>query len=344
MNLSVIPLPLTVISSLAPETMAIPDVRDPYLLQLLSFIYEDHALLLEQPPSRSWISVLQREIDIDQGSDFFDRRVMGTPLREGKHIHQFTADFTEPTYRLRPEGDEELVRREWKRSGNRGLVPKDVTRFRGEHRLLHDGRRGGLEVPVDQYRLGFRNVARATDERTLIAAVIPPGTALGEAVPFFHRSIRDDPTTGYRTLMDAASMLYLCGVLNSLVLDFVARRKVTAHLTKSIMATLPIPDPLPGSERQAAIVGLAGRLTCQSPAFDDLADVLDVPCVPLDHSEVVRLRVELDAHVAHLYKLSKDQLIRVLTDFRRSRGEGTPVPPDDAYKAAVLDAFERLRG
>jgi hypothetical protein len=34
----------------------------------------------------------------------------------------------------------------------------------------------------------------------------------------------------------------------------------------------------------------------------------------------------------------------VLADFRRSKGEGTPVPPDDAYKAAVLDAFDRQRG
>jgi hypothetical protein len=139
-------------------------------------------------------------------------------------------------------------------------------------------------------------------------------------------------------------MLYLCGVLNSLVMDFVVRRKVTGHLTKSIMATLPIPDPPPASQRRAAIVDRAGRLTCRSPAFDDLAGVLGVPCGPLGRDEEVRLRVELDAHVAHLYGLSKDQLVRVLADFRRSRGEGTPVPPDDAYKAAVLDAFDRLRG
>lgn len=195
---------------------------------------------------------------------------------------------------------------------------------------------------MDQYRLGFRDVASATNERTLIAAVIPSGTALAHSVPFMHRSMRDRHDIGYRTLVDAASMVYLCGVLNSLVMDFVVRRKVTGHLTKSIMATLPIPDPPPGSERRTRIVELAGRLTCRSPAFDDLADVLSVPCGPLDHDEEVRLRVELDAHVAHLYVLSKDQLVRVLADFRRSRGEGTPVPPDDSYKAAVLAAFDDL--
>jgi hypothetical protein len=337
-------LSLSLIRSIAPDTMAIPDIRDKRLLDVLATTYDGHRLLFEVSPNRGWTANYQQELNIETHSQFFGRLPRGTPLHEGKHIHQFVADFAEPTYRLKPEGDDELDRREWKRAGLMGPMRENVTRFRGERRLIEDGRRGGLEVPADQYRLGFRDVARATDERTLIAAVIPPGTALGHHVPFFHRSVQDDPAAGYRTLMDAASMLFLCGVLNSLVLDFIIRRKVSSALTKSIMATLPIPDPPPGSERRAAIVGLAGRLTCRSRAFDDLADVLGVPCGPLGHDEEVRLRVELDAHVANLYGLDKDQLVRVLADFRRSRGEGTPVPPDDAYKAAVLDAFDRLRG
>jgi len=339
-----IPLSLALIRSLAPETVAIPDVRDQELLDLLTIIYGRHALLFETTSKRVWNSTLQTEFHIHAGREFFDRRQTGTPLREGKHIHQFVADFAEPTYRLKPKGDEELVRREWRRAGYQGPISDGVACLKGERRLLGTNRRGGLEVPADQYRLGFRNVARATDERTLIAAVLPPGTALGDHVPFFHRSVQDDPEVGYRTVMDATSMLYLCGVLNSLVLDFVIRRKVSSALTKSIMATLPIPDPPVSSERRAAIVEHAARLTCRSRAFDDLASVLGVPCAPLGRDEEVRLRTELDAHVAHLYGLDKDQLVRVLADFRRSRGEGTPVPPDDAYKAAVLQAYDELRG
>jgi hypothetical protein len=40
--------------------------------------------------------------------------------------------------------------------------------------------------------------------------------------------------------------------------------------------------------------------------------------------------------------LDKDQLVRVLADFRRSREERTPVPPDEAYKARVLERFDNL--
>jgi hypothetical protein len=199
-----------------------------------------------------------------------------------------------------------------------------------------------LEVPRDLFRLGLRDVARATDERTLIAAVIPPGTALGHHVPFFHRSLQDDPKQGYRTLMDAESMLLLCGVLNSLVLDFVVRRKISTALTKAILATLPIPDPPVDGPERAAIVELAGRLTCVSPAFEELAQVVGVRCGPLGANERFALRAALDARVAHLYGLSEAQLRLVLADFRESKGEGTPVPPNDAYKQAVLDQFDRL--
>jgi hypothetical protein len=335
------PLAISLIRSLAPDTMAIPDIREQAMLNLLAAIYGEHHLLYDEVPARGWLGVHAREFNIEEDKEFFERQRSGTPLREGKHIHQFVAEFAEPTYRLKPEGDEELVRREWRRARYRGQVPAGVLRSTGESRLLEPNRRSALEVPMDQYRLGFRDVASATNERTLIAAVIPSSTALAHSVPFMHRSIEDDPDVGYKTLMDAHSMLYLCGVLNSLVMDFVVRRKVTGHLTKSIMATLPIPDPPAGSDRRRAIVGLAGRLICRSPAFDDLAGVLEVPCGPLDHADEVRLRAELDAHVAHLYGLSKDQLVRVLADFRRSRGEGTPVPPDDAYKQTVIDYFDR---
>jgi hypothetical protein len=324
--------------------MAIPDIREQSMLSLLAAIYGEHHLLYDEAHGRDWLGVHAREFNIEEDRQFFDRELSGPPLREGKHIHQFVAEFAEPTYRLNPEGNKELARHEWRRAGYRLSIPNRVIRFRGERRLLKPDRRGGLEVPMDQYRLGFRDVASATNERTLIAAVISPGTALAHSVPFLHRSVEGNPEVGYRTLVDAPSMLYLCGILNSLSLDFVVRRKVTNHLTKAIMATLPIPDPPVSSERRAAIIELAARLTCRSPAFDDLADVLGLPCAPLGRDEEVRLRTELDAHVAHLYRLDKDQLVQVLADFRRSRGEGTPVRPDDAYKAAVLQAYDELGG
>ena len=40
---------------------------------------------------------------------------------EGKHIHQFTSDFAEPTYRLIvPDGERALLRRAMKRAKLKG--------------------------------------------------------------------------------------------------------------------------------------------------------------------------------------------------------------------------------
>jgi hypothetical protein len=100
----------------------------------------------------------------------------------------------------------------------------------------------------------------------------------------------------------------------------------------------------PDAERRFVVADIATRAGAGEVGLGDVAvaGVLGVSCGRLDHDEEVRLRVELDAHVAHLYGLDKDQLVRVLADFRRSRGEGTPVPPDDDYKARVLERFDNL--
>ena len=57
------------------------------------------------------------------------------------------------------------------------------------------------------------------------------------------------------------------------------------------------------------------------------------------------LRAELDARVARLYGLSAAQLDLVLADFRQSAdADGSPVRPDEEYKALVRREFARLGG
>ena len=206
----------------------------------------------------------------------------GAPLREGKHIHQFVHDFSPPTYRLiEPDAEHALLRRAMKRARIKGDF-RSRTRRRGEKVLEGDSLRpGGLESPFDQFRPGFRQVASATNERTVIAAVLPPGTALSESVHFFYRSKWDPLGNGYRTILPARAMVYVVGLLNSLVLDFVIRRKAGSHVTKSIMVTLPIADVSLESGLGADIARLAGRLTCGSPEFAELASVLGSACAPL---------------------------------------------------------------
>ncbi|MFI7131329.1 Eco57I restriction-modification methylase domain-containing protein [Nonomuraea sp. NPDC050153] len=344
-----LPIPRATIEALAPDTLAIPDARDLSLLDLLTAIYKGKPLLLQPMETGGWQIDWGRELHLHDDRAFFSESGTGLPLREGKHIHQFVHDFAEPTYFLKDEvGEAALVNRARKRAKKKNV--QGLARNRGEKALMQSGPRAGvLELPSDHFRVCFREVARPGDERTLIAAVLPPGTIVTHALHYFYRSTfemnesGDKSKNGYQTVLSAAAMMYVVGLMNSLVLDFVVRRKASAHVTKSIMATLPIVDVPLDRGLGAKIVRLSGRLTCRTSEFDELADVLGVDCASLSKDEERELRAELDARVAHLYGLSFDHLELILANFKQSAdSEGSPVRPNDAYKRMVRDHFTRL--
>jgi len=337
-----LPVPRATLTALAPETLAVPDTRDPALLDVLTAVYDDRPLLLQPMTAGGWSIDWGRELDVHDDRKLFAADAHGLPLLEGKNIHQFVDTFAPPTYRLKENiGERALIERMRKRAKKR---PGSYRRGKGERWLMILGpRRGVLEIPADHYRPCYREIARASDERTVIAAVVPPGTALTRKLHFFYRSAFDHAADGYRTVLPATAMVYVVGLLNSLVLDFVARRKVSSTVTKAVMSTLPIADvPLdygPGAQ----IARLSGRLTCRGPRFAELAEVLGTECGPLSRQEQRALRAELDARVACLYGLSASQLDLILADFRQSAdSEGSPVRPDEDYKNLVRREFARL--
>jgi hypothetical protein len=92
------------------------------------------------------------------------------------------------------------------------------------------------------WALCFRDIARSTDVRTMIAALIPT-TAAGNTLPLL--------ITGDGALLARQASLAL-SMLNSLVFDFVARQKIqSTHLNWYILEQLPVvpparfDDPLP---------------------------------------------------------------------------------------------------
>ncbi|MFE2390547.1 Eco57I restriction-modification methylase domain-containing protein [Streptomyces althioticus] len=339
-------IPRATLAALDPETLAVPDARDAELLDLLSTIYKDRPLWLNEMSTGGWRIEWGRELNIHDDRRSFSTEGTGMPLREGKHIHQYTPDFALPTYRLiEPDGEEALIERTRKRAKiKKSSVP--LTRRRGERSLTtEEVRQGALEVPADHYRPCYREVASATNERTLIAAILPPGTAVAHSVHYFYRSVWDHAKNGYRTVLSAPAMAYVVALMNSMVIDFVVRRRAGAHVTKSIMATVPVADvPLdagPGAE----VVRLSARLSCRTPEFEELAEVMGVECGPLEKEKERDLRAEIDAQVARLYGLSASQLDLILSDFRQSAdAEGSPVRPSEEYKALVREHFARLAG
>src|SRR5262249_55831982 len=79
-----------------------------------------------------------------------------------------------------------------------------------------------------RWRLAYRDVASATNRLTLIAAMLPPGTVSTHTVFCL------------RTPLPLGAQRFLCGMFNSLLVNFLVRLRVTTHVTTAIVERLPV--------------------------------------------------------------------------------------------------------
>ena len=151
--------------------------------------------------------------------------------------------------------------------------------------------------------MGWRDICRATDERTVIATVFPR-VAVGHVMPL--------------VFVDAepAKWAGLLGNLCSISLDFVARQKVGGtHLTYSYLKQFPIlPPDFYTEPRLAFVTPRVLELTYTSHAMAPFARDLGHtgPPFPWDEDRRAHLRAELDAFYARAYGLTRDELRYIL--------------------------------
>jgi hypothetical protein len=174
-------------------------------------------------------------------------------------------------------------------------------------------------------RIAFRDVSRATDTRTVRAALVPDSVFITNKGPYLLWPRGE--------LKDQA---YLLGVLCSIPLDWYARRFIEVNLNYFIFNPLPIPRPRRDDKQWARAVTLAGRLAAPDDRFAEWAEAVGVACGPLDAAEKQDMIHELDAVVARLYGLTEAQLVHVFETFH----EGWDIGP---RLDAVLKHFARWR-
>lgn len=181
-------------------------------------------------------------------------------------------------------------------------------------------------LPCRRPRIAFRRVARATDSRTLICALVPPGVVLTDVAPYL--LFREG---------DERDEAFLLGVLASLVLDWYARRVVETHVDFFVLHPLPVPAPPRDHPLRRRVEELAGRLAAVDGRYAAWARAVGVPLASVAVAERADLLAELDAAVALLYGLDeaalghlfstfhegwdhRDRLARTLAHFRRLGG------------------------
>jgi len=169
------------------------------------------------------------------------------------------------------------------------------------------------------YRFAIRRIARNTDIRTLITTILPRNTVVVHSVFVNVKNIRPIDNS-----------LYLVSLMNSFVLDFALRSKVSANVSQFFIHQLPVPRLQQSDKWFTQIVERAARLICTTPEFDDLAQEIGLkPLSPaqkypddekskygaIDEIHRAKLRAELDGIIAHIYGLTEIEFAHILSTF-----------------------------
>ncbi|WP_063739505.1 Eco57I restriction-modification methylase domain-containing protein [Streptomyces anulatus] len=328
-----------------PNSRTAPVCESPEHLRVLQGIHERVPLLLgrghgETDPwrlgpflrmldmatnSKSFRSAdaLMRDGWVGDGTVFTKDSERYLPLYEGKFAHHYDARFA--TYANATQAQI-----------NKGTLPRLDTEAHQDPTALPLPRHWVHEAEVDarlaedvanqrkewphDWLLGWRDVCRASDERTVIASVLPR-TAVGHTEPLFM------PT-------DLAACLgaFLAN-LSSFVLDFAARQKIQgAHLTYTYLEQLPVLAPgeyakpvtwLGDHSLEPWIRTRVLELTYTSYEMGPWAEHLGDEGAPFvwDEDRRFLMRAELDAAYFHLYGIERKDLDLVLDSFRAFRNK-----------------------
>ena len=206
------------------------------------------------------------------------------PLYEGKMIWHFDHLFAEPRY--------------W------------VDEKEGRAAVLGRNADTGQTLDYQAYRLGFRDVAANTNERSAIATIVPKNHFVGNTLPVHIPSVSNAP--------NPSELLALLAIFNSYIFDWMIRQKITNHLNMFYVYQMPVPRLRSKNKVFGPIVERSARLICTSPEFDGLAKEVGLGSHKqgaTQPEERAKLRAELDGLVAHLYGLTEEEFAYILTTF-----------------------------
>jgi hypothetical protein len=316
-----------------PNTLTCPVFRTNVDAELTRNIYQRVPVLVTEvlgngPGWNSWGISFLRMFDMANDSymfvDSYGEKLL--PLYEAKMIHHF--DHRWATYRI--ENGKEVA-------GDVGLAAKQNSEFFATPRYWID------EGVIDRrlldkgwkrkWLLGFRDICRSTDERTVIASVLPKVGA-GNTMPLI--------SVNWSAHKTAAFLANFC----SIVLDFIARQKVGGtHLTYGYLKQFPILPPDFYTETNIDfIVHRVLELTYTAHDLQPWAQDLGYDGSPFtfDPDRRAQLRAELDAWYAKAYGLTRDEL-RYILDPADVMGDDYPSETFRVLKNNELKEFGEYR-
>ena len=153
----------------------------------------------------------------------------------------------------------------------------------------------------------------------MISTIIPPGYVCGNSIAIVR-------------IGDLKAMCFLCGVLNSFVVDYLLRQKVSANVNMFYFLELPIPRMKDGQYFES-IAKKVVQLVATTSDFSTLKSELGMIAPVTDEQDRQSVRNKIDALVAKMYGINEEELKDILSQF--------PIV-DNKIKEQVLNQYSRL--
>ncbi|HEP3239200.1 TPA: class I SAM-dependent DNA methyltransferase, partial [Campylobacter jejuni] len=304
----ILTLSLKDIKKLSPTHLALMELKDKQALEILRKCYNAFQNL-----SFDYIDFVN-ELHMTNDKDLFieEFREGLLPLFEGKMIHQFDTNFSQATYFLeKAKFDEQLKSKELSRA-------KKATGKELNPKLIKYDR--------EFFRLGYRTIASDTNERTLIASLLPKNCGCGNSVysniPKQY-IVKDDAIC--MDIVPYERILFVLALFNSLVVDFIIRNMVQINVSKTYLERIPLPQPsdeeIQNNEIYKTLAKNALLLQLYNDKnhhFDELKQEFNIKNeeIPKTKKAYDILRAKNDLLVKKLYDLSDDEFSYMISTFK----------------------------
>lgn len=260
------------------------------------------------------------------------------PLYEAKMVHHFDHRFGD--YADQPPGAQGTalpdVPLERLQSPDYVVLPRYwVPEREVEERLADKWHRGWL--------LGWRDICRNTDERTVIASIMPR-VGVGNNFPLM-----------FMADAEPISVAALVANLSGFALDYAARFKVGGtHLNFFVYEQLPVMPPTAYAKSAPWHAGIPIEAWVQPRVLEltytghDLASFAsdcgyDGPPYRWDEERRVHLRCELDAAFFHLYGIARDDVDYILETFPIVKRKDVKRHGEYRTKLAILRIYDAMQ-
>lgn len=256
-------------------------------------------------PESMWYPEIVREVDMTRERPKFQKKKTSAalPVIEGRMVHQhrFGAKMyvsgtgRSAIWSVNPLGQSEISPQFW--IDKKHLTPKVAARSK-------------------QTRAGFCDIVGQTNERAMMASIIPSGVVCGNKVP----------TIMFPNDSSEKRLLLWVGIVNSFPFDWMLRRVVTTTVNYFILLNLPLPrlepESLPGRH-------IINSVECLRKMDDSQSE--------FDAWKVAEYRADIELAVLKAFCLKYEDLEIILDDFPLLDRGQPPIPGE--YSSTITRDF-----